>query len=72
MEEGVNNMVAKELAKAEGLENVFRTLNKANNTQLAIITVFAEGFNAGIKAAQTSAELDIHDLLKEPELVGKG
>ncbi len=64
-------MVAKELTKAAGLENVFRTLNKANNTQLAIITVFAEGFNAGIRAAQTSAELEVHDLLKAPELVGK-
>lgn len=60
-------MVAKELTKAAGLENVFRTLNKANNTQLAIITVFAEGFNAGIKAAQTSAMLDVCDLLKVPE-----
>ena len=50
---------------------MFRTLNKANNTQLAIITVFAEGFNAGIRAAQTSAELDVYDLLKVPEEVGK-
>ena len=64
-------MVAKELIKAAGLENVFKTLNKANNTQLAIITVFAEGFSAGIKAAQTSAELDVHALLKDSELVGK-
>ena len=64
-------MVAKELSKAAGLENVFKTLNKANNTQLAIITVFAEGFNAGIKAAQTSAELDVYALLKDSELAGK-
>lgn len=61
-------MVAKELTKAAGLENMFRTLNKANNTQLAIVTVFAEGFNAGIKAAQTSAELEGHDLQKNTEL----
>ncbi len=64
-------MVATELTKAAGLENMFRTLNKANNTQLAIITVFAEGFNAGIRAAQTSAELDVYDLLKAPEEAGK-
>lgn len=50
-------MVAKELTKAAGLENIFRTLNKADNMQLAIVTVFAEGFSAGIKATQTSAEL---------------
>ena len=68
----MNNMVAKELTKAAGLENVFRMLNKANNTQLAIVTVFTEGFNAGIKAAQTSAQLEVRDLLNEPELVGKG
>ncbi|MBO5033052.1 MAG: hypothetical protein J6D08_14475 [Lachnospiraceae bacterium] len=54
-------MVSKELTKAAGLENVFRMLNKADSTQLAIVTVFAEGFNAGIKAAQTSAELDTHN-----------
>ena len=64
-------MVATELTKAAGLENMFRTLNKANNTQLAIITVFAECFNAGISAALTSAELDVYDLLKVPEEVGK-
>lgn len=58
-------MVAKELTKAAGLENVFKMLNKANNTQLAIITVFAEGFNAGVKAAQTSAELDVYTLLRD-------
>ena len=47
-------MVSKELTKAAGLENIFKTINKANNIQLAIITVFVEGFNAGMKAAQTS------------------
>ena len=41
-------MVAKELEKAAGLENMFKALNKADNTQIAIVTVFAEGFNAGI------------------------
>ena len=54
-------MVAQELTKAAGLENMFRTLNKANNTQLAIVTVFAEGFSAGMKTAQTSAELNNFD-----------
>ena len=29
-------MVAKELTKAAGLENIFKTINKANNTQIAI------------------------------------
>lgn len=57
-------MVEKELTKAAGLENMFRTLNRANNTQLAIVTVFAEGFNAGIKTARTSAELDACNLLQ--------
>lgn len=57
-------MVAKELTKAAGLENIFKTINKANNTQIAIVTVFAEGFNAGIKAAQTSAELDAVKMLR--------
>lgn len=50
-------MVAKELTKAAGLESIFRTLNKADNMQLAIVTAFAEGFSAGIKVTQTSAEL---------------
>ncbi len=57
-------MVAKELEKAAGLENMFKALNKADNTQIAIVTVFAEGFNAGMKAAQTSEELVIYNLEK--------
>ncbi|MCX4378535.1 MAG: hypothetical protein OSJ61_20540, partial [Lachnospiraceae bacterium] len=61
---GVNNMVSKELTKAAGLENIFKTINKANNIQLAIITVFVEGFNAGMKAAQTSAELENHNAIQ--------
>lgn len=51
-------MVAKELTRAAGLENIFSMLNKADNIQIAIVTVFAEGFAAGIKAAQTGAELE--------------
>lgn len=52
-------MVTKELTKAAGLENIFSMLNKADSTQIAIVTVFAEGFTAGIKAEQTRAELEI-------------
>ena len=49
---------------------VFTIAGRADKMSDLAKKVFAEGFNAGVKPAQTSAEIDVPNLLKAPELQG--